>query len=174
MFFDATKPLCLKGFRAIYVFCLIHADLREVLQKLNSGSTLPKTRRRAADSTLSTARLGQRDFPAKEDAIAEDTRKRPIHAGSSGVCRQRIELCQRAVTPARIRSARFVKCRACRKIPVYFLSLGFSTSQRENASCPIKILLTRQPASATASMTNCSMWSPPIRRRRTIRSAIAR
>ena len=42
MFFDALSPLYLKGFRAFYVFCPIFTDFRGVLQKLNSGSTLPK------------------------------------------------------------------------------------------------------------------------------------
>lgn len=42
MFFDAVRPLYLGGFRAFYVFCLIHADLRGVPCKLNSGLTLPK------------------------------------------------------------------------------------------------------------------------------------
>ena len=42
MFFDALNPMYLEGFRAFYVFYPVFMDFRGVLQKLNSGSTLPK------------------------------------------------------------------------------------------------------------------------------------
>ena len=62
MFFDALSSAYLGGFRAFYVFCPVFTDFREVLQKLNSGSTLPKTRRQAADSMSSTARRANAVF----------------------------------------------------------------------------------------------------------------
>ena len=42
MFFDALNPTYLEGFREFYVFYPVFTDFRGVLQKLNSGSTLPK------------------------------------------------------------------------------------------------------------------------------------
>ena len=42
MFFDALSSAYLEGFRAFYVFCPVFTEFRGVLQKLNSGPTLPK------------------------------------------------------------------------------------------------------------------------------------
>ena len=42
MFFDALKPFIYGDLRAFYVFYPVFMDFRGVLQKLNSGSTLPK------------------------------------------------------------------------------------------------------------------------------------
>ena len=42
MFFDALNPFIYGDHQAFYVFYPVFTDFRGVLQKLNSGSTLPK------------------------------------------------------------------------------------------------------------------------------------
>ena len=57
MFFDSLNPFLYADLRAFYVFYPVFTDFRGVLQKLNSGSTLPKDK------------ASQRRILAKEDAI---------------------------------------------------------------------------------------------------------
>ena len=69
MFFDALNPFIYADPRAFYVFYPVFTDFRGVLQKLNSGSTLPKDKAASRRQCIQYSKASQRSILAKEAAI---------------------------------------------------------------------------------------------------------